>query len=237
MLNNSSHMHKSLLSALAAVLMLASCSQVEQQQALLEQARADYRVRTHTEATQSARQKFTEWQNALATASYAEFYRTDETKGDVVPMVKPVKISGEQFQLLLVILRQAQPTPLPDADVLTTPGSEPLALNNDGEVVPTWELPPPILPDSFWALDFLRFYDANGNEVAFEIQAFHDMVPASVAQEKRNTWTNSNRPFIVLPDAEWQRYRELPAYRTFVSRLKKAHSTGKWDVTPDFSAL
>lgn len=230
-------MHKSLLSALAAVLMLASCSQVEQRQALLEQARADYRARTHTEATQSARQRFTEWQHALASASYAEFYRTDETKGDVVPMVQPVKITGTQFQQLLGILRQAQPTPLPDADVLTTPGSEPLALNDEGEVVPTWELPPPILPDSFWALDFLRFYDADGKLIEPELQAFSDVVPASEAQEKRNKWTNANRPFIVLPDAEWQRYRELPAYRTFVSRLKKAHATGKWDVTPDFSAL
>lgn len=217
--------------------MLASCSQVEQRQAILEQARADYRARTHTEATQSARQRFTEWQHALASASYAEFYRTDETKGDVVPMVQPVKITGTQFQQLLGILRQAQPTPLPDADVLTTPGSEPLALNDEGEVVPTWELPPPILPDSFWALDFLRFYDADGKLIEPELQAFSDVVPASEAQEKRNTWTNSNRPFLVLPDAEWQRYRELPAYRTFVSRLKKAHATGKWDVTPDFSAL
>ena len=121
--------------------------------------------------------------------------------------------------------------------MLTTPGSEPLALNDEGEVVPTWELGPIMLPDSFWAYDFLRFYDANGKVITPELQAFSDMVPASVAIEKRNEWTNVDRPFIVLPDAEWQRYRELPAYRTFVARLKKAHSTGKWDVAPHFDKL
>lgn len=231
-------MNKNVLSsALAAVLLLASCSQVEQRQALLEQARADYRAQAHSQATQSAHRKFAEWKNALAAASYAEFYRTDETKGDVVPMVQPVKITGTQFKQLMAILSHAQPTPLPDADVLTQPGSEPLALNNEGKVVPTWELPPPILPDSFWAYDFLRFFDAEGKEIARELQVFSDMVPASVAQEKRNKWTNVDRPFIVLPDAEWKRYRELPAYRAFVARLKKAHSTGKWDVSPQFDKL
>lgn len=54
---------------------------VKEHQAQLEQARAAYRDRTAKEQEKLA------WQRSLDAVSYAEFCRTDETLGVVVPPV------------------------------------------------------------------------------------------------------------------------------------------------------
>ena len=220
------------------MLLLSACSQIEQRQALLEQARTEYRARQLSIATTSSQEKFDKWQKAMESVAYVEFYRTEETLGPVVPMVQPVKVRGAELKELMSILQQAKPAPLPDADVLTRPGTEPLGLNEEGEVVPKLTEPDiEPLPPVFFALDRIRFCDAKGNEVYPDLDLFGDIAPLSKAEKKRNEWTSSDRPFLILPDAEFRRFRNLKAYRTFISRLKKAHSTGKWDITPDFDNL
>lgn len=225
---------------LCAVCFVA-CTSVEEQQAQLEHARTLYREQVLSDRTAETRQKVQAWQAALSTVVRAEFYRTEETLGAVVPPVKAVSVTGKELQELLALLRRGQPVPLPDAHILTHPGTEPLQLNDDGEVVPVAPSPDallaPLLPDGFFAIDTLRFYDAQGKQIEPLITPFADIVSCSEAAQMRNSWTDSDRPFLMLDDADWQRYRKLPSYRRFVQRMKKAHSTGQWDMTPDFSAL
>jgi hypothetical protein len=133
---------------------LIACDSVEEQQARLEHARADYRQQQHRIRTAEAKEKLATWLGSLDSVSYAEFYRTDETLGPVVPSVEEVKITGKELEELLAIFRRAYPVPLPDADILTNPGSEPLRINNDGEVEEDlFPLPEePVLPDRFFAI-------------------------------------------------------------------------------------
>lgn len=57
------------------------------------------------------------------------------------------------------------------------------------------------------------------------------------AEQQRNVWRDSECPFIMLDDADFRRYRNLPSYRRYVARMKKAHATGKWDIAPRFDEL
>ena len=224
-------------------LLLTACTSVEEQQRRLEQARTEYRVNELNRATTEAQEKFNNWLKALDSVAYAKFHRTEETLGDVVPPVKAVKVTGKELKELVAILRRGRPVPLPDADIYTSPGSEPLQLNDDGEVVyvpvPLNQMQEYLMPPrNFFSIDMLYLYDANGNVIEPGVYPFGDIVSSTVAAQKRNSWTiNNNRPFIMLDDADFKRYRSLPSYRLFVQRMKKAHSTGKWDVTPRFDEL
>lgn len=220
--------------------LLTACTSVEEQQRRLEQARTEYRVNELNRATSEAQEKFNKWLKALDTVAYAKFHRTEETLGDVVPPVKDVKVTGKELKELVAILRRGRPVPLPDADIYTSPGSEPLQLNEDGEVV---YVPVPLNhilmpPRNFFSIDMLYFYDANGHVIEPGVYPFGDIVSSTEAAKKRNSWTiNNDRPFVMLDDADFKRYRSLPSYRLFVQRMKKAYSTGKWDVTPRFDEL
>ncbi|MDO5464610.1 MAG: hypothetical protein Q4F40_06720 [Akkermansia sp.] len=224
-------------------LLLTACTSVEEQQRRLEQARTEYRVNELNRATTEAQEKFNNWLKALDSVAYAKFHRTEETLGDVVPPVKAVKVTGKELKELVAILRRGRPVPLPDADIYTSPGSEPLQLNDDGEVVyvpvPLNQMQEYLMPPrNFFSIDMLYLYDANGNVIEPGVYPFGDIVSSTVAAQKRNSWTiNNDRPFIMLDDADFKRYRSLPSYRLFVQRMKKAHSTGKWDVTPRFDEL
>lgn len=219
--------------------LVSACTSVEEQQARLEQARAAYREQQLSAHTAEDQQKLTAWQSSLNSVAYAEFYRTEETLGPVVPPVKTVKVTGKELKELVEIMRRGHPVPLPDADILTCPGTEPLKLNDDGEVErELWPpIAPPVLPDSFFAIDRLRFIDAQGKLIGPEIPPFFDIVSRTEAARQRNSWTDRDRPFIMLDDADFQRYRRLPSYRRFVQRMKKAHATGKWDIMPRFDEL
>lgn len=224
------------------VSLLTSCSQVsiEAQQALLEKARAEYRMGHHRAATEAAQQEFQQWQSSLDRVVRAEFYRTEETLGAIVPPVKAVKVSGKELSQLLAILRRGQSTPLADADVLITPGTEPLKINDDGEVeqlVTSAEMLIHAFPHQFYAIDFLHLYDAQGQRIEPLLTPYADIVSRSDAENRRNTWSQHSRPFIMLEDDDFKRYRNLPSYRTFVQRMKKAYARGEWDLTPDFSRL
>lgn len=226
-------------SALCSFFLVTACTSVEEQQARLEQARAAYREQQLAARTAEAQQKLAAWQTALDATAYAEFHRTEETLGDVVPPVKAVKVTGKELKELLDIMRRGHPVPLPDADILTCPGSEPLQLNEDGEVeyIPS-DIVDMMPPKNFFAIDMLCFYDEKGNVIKPGITPFGDIVSSTEAAQKRNSWTtDDSRPFIMLQDADFQRYRSLPSYRLFVQRMKKAHATGEWDLTPDFSKL
>ena len=139
----------------------------------------------------------------------------------------------------MAILRRGYPVPLPDADILTEPGSEPLKLNNKGEVEEElFHLPKaPSFPDRFFAIDRLRFFDAQGKLIEPEIPPFSYIVSRTEAEQQRNAWRDSDRPFIMLADADFHRYRSLPSYHLYVARMKKAHATGKWDIMPRFDEL
>ena len=223
-------------------LSLFSCTSVEEQQAKLEQARVAYRNSQHSGRTAEAQEKLTAWQKSLDSVTQAEFHRTEETLGDVVPPVKAVKVTGKELKELIAILRLGQPVPLPDADILTRPGSEPLQLNDDGEVEyiipqPDDMMIPVMPPHNFFAIDTLKLYDAQGKLIGPVLTPFGDIVSRIEAEQERNSWNSDDRPFIMLEDADYQRYRNLPSYRRFVQRMKKAHSTGTWDINPDFSKL
>lgn len=218
---------------------LIACDSAEEQQARLEQARAAYRQQQHRIRTAEEQEKLAAWQSRLDSVSYAEFYRTDEILGPVEPPVEAVKITGKELEELLTIFRRGYPVPLPDADILTKPGSEPLKLNQDGEVEKDlFPLPEqPVLPDRFFAIDLLRLCDARGNVIEPVIPLFGDIVPRSQAEQKRNSWTYRDRPFIMLGDDDYQRYRSLPSYRLYVQHMKKAQATGTWDIEPRFDEL
>ena len=219
--------------------LLIACTSVEEQQARLEQARASYREQQLSARTAEAQQKLAAWQKQLDSVTRAEFHRTEETLGALVPPVKAVSVSGAELKELLAILRRGHPSPLPDADILTRPGSEPLQLNADGEVEVITPLHPvPVmLPHNFFAIDTLLLYNARGECVEPTLSPFGDIVSRTEAEQQRNNYTDDDRPFIMLEDADYQRFRKLPSYRRFVERMKKAHATGKWDITPDFSEL
>ena len=219
--------------------LLIACTSVEEQQARLEQARSSYREQQLSARTAEAQQKLAAWKKQLDSVTRAEFHRTEETLGALVPPVKAVSVSGAELKELLAILRRGHPFPLPDADILTRPGSEPLQLNADGEVEVITPLHPvPVmLPHNFFAIDTLLLYNARGERVEPTLSPFGDIVSRTEAEQQRNNYTDDVRPFIMLEDADYQRYRKLPSYRRFVERMKKAHATGKWDITPDFSEL
>ena len=218
--------------------LLIACTSVEEQQARLEHARAAYREQQLSARTAEAQQKLAAWQKQLDSVTRAEFHRTEETLGALVPPVKAVSVSGAELKELLAILRRGHPFPLPDADILTRPGSEPLQLNADGEVEVITPHPVPVmLPHNFFAIDTLLLYNARGERVEPTLSPFGDIVSRTEAEQQRNNYTDDDRPFIMLEDADYQRYRKLPSYRRFVERMKKAHATGKWDITPDFSEL
>ena len=223
--------------------LLTACTSVEEQQRRLEQARTEYRVNELNRATSEAQEKFNKWLKALDSVAYAKFHRTEETLGDVVPPVKDVKVTGKELKELVAILRRGRPVPLPDADIYTSPGSEPLQLNEDGEVVfvpvPLNHMQEYLMPPrNFFSIDMLYFYDANGHVIEPGVYPFGDIVSSTEAAQKRNSWTSNNdRPFVMLDDADFKRYRSLPSYRLFVQRMKKAYSTGKWDDTPRFDEL
>ncbi|MBR3695500.1 MAG: hypothetical protein IKL98_04595 [Akkermansia sp.] len=218
---------------------LIACTSVEEQQARLEQARASYREQQLSARTTESQQKLAAWQKQLDSVTRAEFHRTEETLGALVPPVKAVSVSGAELKELIAILRRGHPSPLPDADILTRPGSEPLQLNADGEVesIPPLHPIPVMLPHNFFAIDTLLLYNARGERVEPTISPFGDIVSRTEAEQQRNNYTDDDRPFIMLEDADYQRFRKLPSYRRFVERMKKAHATGKWDITPDFSEL
>ncbi len=70
----------------------------------------------------------------------------------------------------MAILRRGRPVPLPDADIYTRPGSEPLQLNDDGEVVyvpvPLNQMQEYLMPPrNFFSIDMLYLYDVNGNVI------------------------------------------------------------------------
>lgn len=219
--------------------LLIACTSVEEQQARLEQARASYREQQLSARTAESQQKLAAWQKQLDSVTRAEFHRTEETLGALVPPVKAVSVSGAELKELLAILRRGHPLPLPDADILTRPGSEPLQLNADGEVesIPPLHPVPVMLPHNFFAIDTLLLYNARGERVEPTLSPFGDIVSRTEAEQQRNNYTDDVRPFIMLEDADYQRFRKLPSYRRFVERMKKAHATGKWDITPDFSEL
>ncbi|MBQ4634873.1 MAG: hypothetical protein IJB64_00410 [Akkermansia sp.] len=218
--------------------LLIACTSVEEQQARLEQARASYREQQLAARTAESQQKLEAWQKQLDSVTRAEFHRTEETLGALVPPVKAVSVSGAELKELLAILRRGHPFPLPDADILTRPGSEPLQLNADGEVEVITPHPVPVmLPHNFFAIDTLLLYNARGERVEPTLSPFGDIVSRTEAEQQRNNYTDDDRPFIMLEDADYQRFRKLPSYRRFVERMKKAHATGKWDITPDFSEL
>lgn len=219
--------------------LLIACTSVEEQQARLEQARSSYREQQLSARTAEAQQKLAAWKKQLDSVTRAEFHRTEETLGALVPPVKAVSVSGAELKELLAILRRGHPFPLPDADILTRPGSEPLQLNADGEVESITPLHPiPVmLPHNFFAIDTLLLYNARGERVEPTLSPFGDIVSRTEAEQQRNNYTDDDRPFIMLEDADYQRFRKLPSYRRFVERMKKAHATGKWDITPDFSEL
>ncbi|MBR7109720.1 MAG: hypothetical protein IKC90_06745 [Akkermansia sp.] len=219
--------------------LLIACTSVEEQQARLEQARASYREQQLSARTTESQQKLAAWQKQLDSVTRAEFHRTEETLGALVPPVKAVSISGAELKELLAILRRGHPLPLPDADILIRPGSEPLQLNADGEVesIPPLHPVPVMLPHNFFAIDTLLLYNARGERVEPTLSPFGDIVSRTEAEQQRNNYTDDDRPFIMLEDADYQRFRKLPSYRRFVERMKKAHATGKWDITPDFSEL
>lgn len=219
--------------------LLIACTSVEEQQARLEQARSSYREQQLSARTAEAQQKLAAWKKQLDSVTRAEFHRTEETLGALVPPVKAVSVSGAELKELLAILRRGHPFPLPDADILTRPGSEPLQLNADGEVEVITPLHPvPVmLPHNFFAIDTLLLYNARGERVEPTLSPFGDIVSRTEAEQQRNNYTDDDRPFIMLEDADYQRFRKLPSYRRFVERMKKAHATGKWDITPDFSEL
>lgn len=219
--------------------LLIACTSVEEQQARLEQARSSYREQQLSARTAEAQQKLAAWKKQLDSVTRAEFHRTEETLGALVPPVKAVSVSGAELKELLAILRRGHPFPLPDADILTRPGSEPLQLNADGEVESITPLHPiPVmLPHNFFAIDTLLLYNARGERVEPTFSPFGDIVSRTEAEQQRNNYTDDDRPFIMLEDADYQRFRKLPSYRRFVERMKKAHATGKWDITPDFSEL
>lgn len=219
--------------------LLIACTSVEEQQARLEQARASYREQQLSARTAESQQKLAVWKKQLDSVTRAEFHRTEETLGALVPPVKAVSVSGAELKELLAILRRGHPLPLPDADILTLPGSEPLQLNADGEVesIPPLHPIPVMLPHNFFAIDTLLLYNARGERVEPTISPFGDIVSRTEAEQQRNNYTDDDRPFIMLEDVDYQRYRKLPSYRRFVERMKKAHATGKWDITPDFSEL
>ena len=231
--------YRAILLLILCSMFLIACDSVEEQQARLEHARAAYRQQQHRIRTAEAKEKLATWQGSLDSVSYAEFYRTDETLGPVVPSVEEVKISGKELEELLAIFRRAYPVPLPDEDILTNPGSEPLRINNDGEVEEDlFPLPEePVLPDRFFAIDLLRLCDAQGNIIELPISLFGDIVPRTKAEQNRNRWTDRDRPLFMLEDADFKRYRSLPSYRLYVQHMKKAHSSGKWDLTPRFDEL
>ena len=220
-------------------ILLIACTSVEEQQARLEQARASYREQQLSVRTAESQQKLAAWQKQLDSVTRAEFHRTEETLGALVPPVKAVSVSGAELKELLAILRRGHPFPLPDADILTRPGSEPLQLNADGEVesIPPLHPIPVMLPHNFFAIDTLLLYNARGERVEPTLSPFGDIVSRTEAEQQRNNYTDDDRPFIMLEDADYQRFRKLPSYRRFVERMKKAHATGKWDITPDFSEL
>ena len=218
--------------------LLTACTSVEEQQRRLEQARTEYRVNELNRATSETQEKFNKWLKALDSVAYAKFHRTEETLGALVPPVKAVSVSGAELKELIAILRRGHPSPLPDADILTRPGSEPLQLNADGEVEVITPHPVPVmLPHNFFAIDTLLLYNARGERVEPTLSPFGDIVSRTEAEQQRNNYTDDDRPFIMLEDADYQRFRKLPSYRRFVERMKKAHATGKWDITPDFSEL
>ncbi|MBR3944906.1 MAG: hypothetical protein IKK15_07405 [Akkermansia sp.] len=218
---------------------MIACTSVEEQQARLEQARASYREQQLSARTTESQQKLAAWQKQLDSVTRAEFHRTEETLGALVPPVKAVSVSGAELKELLAILRRGHPLPLPDADILIRPGSEPLQLNADGEVesIPPLHPVPVMLPHNFFAIDTLLLYNARGERVEPTLSPFGDIVSRTEAEQQRNNYTDDDRPFIMLEDADYQRFRKLPSYRRFVERMKKAHATGKWDITPDFSEL
>ena len=64
---------------------------VKEHQAQLEQARAAYREQAYRDRTAKEQEKLT-WQRSLDAVSYAEFCRTDETLGVVVPPVLKARL-------------------------------------------------------------------------------------------------------------------------------------------------
>lgn len=232
--------YRAILLLILCSMFLIACDSVEEQQARLEQARAAYRQQQHRIRTAEAKEKLATWQGSLDSVSYAEFYRTDDTLGAYVPSVEEVKITGKELEELLAIFRRAYPVPLPDADILTNPGSEPLRINNDGEVEEDLfprPVVPPVLPDRFFAIDLLRLCDAQGNIIELPICLFGDIVPRTKAEQNRNRWTDRDRPLFMLEDADFNRFRSLPSYRLYVQHIKEAHSSGKWDSIPYFDEL
>ena len=201
-------------------LLLAACTPVaQQQQARLNQVRAEWRQKQHARDIEQHSATFKAWKAALCNVTAAELVHRSPTEENLTPTITR-KFSPDEVKELVAILSEALPgrTPQP------RPDTEPFVLNKQGEIV---DCPERLFTNYSFIderMDFLHLYDADGNEIVPELSPYEDDIsPLSkvhVLDLCRKDTPPWEEPFILLRDDDWRRFCQLPTMLSFLEAVK-----------------
>ena len=161
---------------------------------------------------------FAKWQQALAVTVRAEFSRVRGdcccTGAELEPL-KTVKVGKAEFGELMSILQQAEAPPAVDMDVYAPMSRAPQSADTHH---PVHVVGPPFIIN-----DALRLYDATGKCV-FELKLYTSIGRKSDVPQLRRQDRERFTTHLILPDAEVDKFLNLPSYQAFVKQRKDAFS-------------
>lgn len=201
-------------------LLLAACTPIaQQQQARLNQVRAEWRQQQRERDIAQHTATFKAWKAALSNVTTAELVHRAPTEENPTPTIIR-KFSPDEVKELVAILSDARPGRTPQL----RPGIEPFVLNEQGEVVhcPKRQFAHETFIDD--RVDLLCLYDADGNEIVPELSPYEDDIsPLSkvhVLDLCRKDTPPWEEPFILLRDEDWRRFCQLPTLVSFLEAVK-----------------